>query len=95
MPDLVLREVSKETTLEKLRFLCMPQLTDATICSVFAGCTNLKLLELFDTELITAETVRAYLRNGRKCRLQIRDCPGASRENLPEELRGVQQEVFP
>ncbi|GAQ89343.1 hypothetical protein KFL_005130020 [Klebsormidium nitens] len=94
-PDLFLRGLSEETTLEELRLECCPHLTDATVDSIFAGCRSLKLLVLLDNKLITAESIRAYLRHGKKSTLQILECPGATKENVPDDLRTVLQDVFP
>ncbi|GAQ84070.1 F-box/RNI-like superfamily protein [Klebsormidium nitens] len=85
--DLVLRDVSAETNLEVLLLVCCPHLTDATVDKIIAGCKSLKRLVLCDNDSITAESLRAYRRSGRKTRLEVRGCTGVTKESLPEDLK--------
>lgn len=86
-PDLVLREVSEETTLEELQLVCCPYLTDATVAKILDGCKSLQSLFLYIDELLTAETLRAYSKTGRKVKLEIGECSGLDRDKLTDEMR--------
>lgn len=85
-PDLVLREVSAETALEVLELVCCPELTDATVERIIAGCKSLKRLVLIDNDSITYESLRAYLKSDRKIELEVRECPAIRVESRPEDL---------
>lgn len=86
-PDLVLAEVSEASTIETLLLVGCPKLTDVSIERILAGCKNLKKLVLHDNMLITFEAIRAYLRSGRKIRLEVTECVGVARGSLLEDLR--------
>jgi hypothetical protein len=78
--DLVLHPMAN---LEELLFFSSP-VTDATVVNILAGCRNLKRLVLQANDLVTMETVNAYLRSGSTARLEVERCVNIQKAVLPE-----------
>ncbi|GAQ89956.1 hypothetical protein KFL_005810090 [Klebsormidium nitens] len=85
--DQMLQRISEEKSLEALRIVSCPALTDATVRKIMFGCCQLDRLLIADCELVTSEILKAYIESGSKARVEIRGCKGVKREMLPKEVR--------
>lgn len=86
-PEPVLSQVAQEKNLEELLLFLCPAVTDATVENILAGCRKLKRLVLQSNDLVTKETVDAYLRSGSTARLEIERCASIQKDLLPDEAR--------
>lgn len=85
--DRMLQRIAEEQSLEELRIVSCPALTDGTVRKIMFGCHQLKSLLIADCELVTSEILRAYAESSSKARVEIRGCKGVQKATLPDEVR--------
>ncbi|GAQ86372.1 hypothetical protein KFL_002850160 [Klebsormidium nitens] len=88
-PDLLLRQVTEEESLETLQIYGCSFLKDATVERVLAKCSHLKVLGFAFDELLTPGLLEAYARCSRKVFLEIKKCKGIDAGGLSEQLRNL------
>ncbi|GAQ90069.1 F-box/RNI-like superfamily protein [Klebsormidium nitens] len=85
--DQMLQQIAEEQSLENLRIVRCPALTDRTVRKILFGCHQLRSLLIANCELVTSEILKAYAESGTKARVEIRGCKGVQKEMLPAEVR--------
>lgn len=83
----MLQQISEEQSLEELRIVSCPALTDATVRKILFGCRHLRHLLIADCELLTLEILKAHAESGSKAKIEVRGCKGVQEKMLPEEMR--------
>lgn len=83
----MLQQISEEQSLEELRIVGCPALTDATVRKILFGCHHLRSLLIADCELVTLEFLKAYAESGSKAKVELKGCKGVKEKILPEEVR--------